>query len=232
MKVPKELNRLRRSFKVAIAGIVQTFKDEKNMQIHGWLSVFVTLLSLWARIDWWQYLLIIAMILLVLAFELFNTALETAFNLQSMEPHPLIKKGKDASAGAVLLICILAVIVGITILFPPLMTQTQVLHHLLTQVYVPSAIQLASMICVWFVLLIVIIQWNRIYRYSLIVSFFVWSSMFAIFTWSSTPWLQAAVLLLPYLYAIFARRGFQTLFTLSQIVVSNFGVYLLYYLLK
>ncbi len=232
MIVPDEFTRLRRSFKAAIEGITKAFIHEKNLHIHGWVSLGVTLLSIWAGIPWWQYLIIFTMIILVFAFELMNTAIETAFDVHSVEHHSLIKKGKDAAAGAVLLVSILSVMVGITILFQPLLSRVALLHDQITTIFVPNAIQLAIMICVWFILFSVIIKWNRKYRYSLIVSFIVLCSVFAVFFWIYVSWMQLIMLLTPVFYVIFAYRGLRTIFGFLQIVVSLYGVYLLYYLLK
>jgi diacylglycerol kinase len=52
--------------------------------------------------------------------EAFNTVAEAAVDLATAEYHPLAKIAKDAAAGAVLMVAIAAVIVGILILGPPL----------------------------------------------------------------------------------------------------------------
>ena len=67
-----------------------------------------------------EWLWILLSIALVLAAELFNTALESLANLVSLEFQPLIKKSKDASAAAVLVVSILALLVGVFIFIPKL----------------------------------------------------------------------------------------------------------------
>ena len=57
---------------------------------------------------------------LVLALELLNTALEASLNLLHPGQHPLVKRAKDAAAGAVLLASCGAVLVGLVTLGPPL----------------------------------------------------------------------------------------------------------------
>ena len=57
---------------------------------------------------------------LVLGLELLNSALEALTDLVSPRPHPLAKIAKDAGAGAVLLASLVAVLVGLWTLGPPL----------------------------------------------------------------------------------------------------------------
>ena len=54
---------------------------------------------------------------LVIVSEIINTALETLCNKVEINEDPLIKKAKDLAAGAVLLACLVAIIVGIIIIF-------------------------------------------------------------------------------------------------------------------
>jgi diacylglycerol kinase len=56
----------------------------------------------------------------VLVSEMFNTAAEALVDLISPEYRPLAGVVKDVSAGAVLLVSVLSVIVGLLVLGPPL----------------------------------------------------------------------------------------------------------------
>jgi diacylglycerol kinase (ATP) len=76
------------------------------------------------RLDagWWLFNLFC--IALVLSAELFNTALEHLADKLHPERDPAIKVAKDCAAGAVLILALLAVIVGLTTLWvmvPPLL---------------------------------------------------------------------------------------------------------------
>jgi len=55
-----------------------------------------------------------------MAAELINTAIESLADLVSSEYHPLIKKTKDAAAGAVLITALFAIISGLVIFIPKL----------------------------------------------------------------------------------------------------------------
>jgi len=59
----------------------------------------------------------------VLVAELLNTAAETLVDLVSPEYHPLAKRAKDMMAGAVLVMAITSVVVGLCVLGPPLWTR-------------------------------------------------------------------------------------------------------------
>ena len=60
--------------------------------------------------------------MIVMSAELFNTAIEAAVDRMGDEPHPLSKTAKDMAAGAVLIGAIGAVIVGVLIFGPRLVT--------------------------------------------------------------------------------------------------------------
>jgi diacylglycerol kinase len=60
---------------------------------------------------------------LVLAAECFNSAVEALVDLAHPGYHALAKLAKDASAGAVLLLSIMSVIIGLLIFGPPLLEQ-------------------------------------------------------------------------------------------------------------
>jgi diacylglycerol kinase (ATP) len=59
-------------------------------------------------------------IVLVLATEMLNTAIETTVDMISEEFHPLAKKAKDVAAGVVLIASIGALMLGYLILYPAL----------------------------------------------------------------------------------------------------------------
>jgi Diacylglycerol kinase len=66
-------------------------------------------------------------IVMVLAAESINTAVERAVDLVGPETHPLAKAAKDAAAGAVLLTAINAVVIAFILFGPYLMNVFQYL---------------------------------------------------------------------------------------------------------
>lgn len=62
-----------------------------------------------------EWSLLVLLIAAVISAELFNTAIEAVIDLISPEQHPLAKAAKDAAAGAVLVLAIAALVIGVFI---------------------------------------------------------------------------------------------------------------------
>jgi diacylglycerol kinase len=84
-------------------------------------------LGLWLGLSATDWAIIALTIGLVLAAESFNTVAELTVDLATTEYHLLAKIAKDVAAGAVLLMAIIAVVVGLLILGPPLWQALQTL---------------------------------------------------------------------------------------------------------
>ncbi len=110
----------RNSFKYAFSGFFHVLKTQKNAWLHLAATVIVVALSLWVRIGRLEWLAILLVIGLVWMAEFMNTALEVIVDLASPEKHPLAKVAKDVGAASVLIAAILAVIIGISVLWQPL----------------------------------------------------------------------------------------------------------------
>lgn len=100
------------SFNNAIEGILYTFKNERNMQIHYLCAIIILIASLFFDLDKIEMLLLLLLISLVIICEMINTAIEKAIDGITLERHPLLKVAKDVSAGAVLLSSMIAVTGG------------------------------------------------------------------------------------------------------------------------
>lgn len=108
------------SFVYAFNGIFSTIKNERNLRIH--LTCLCYMFGFLCFTDWfvltktdWAILLLAAGA--VISGELVNTAIENAVDLASEEHTKYGKLAKDAAAGAVLISAIVAVGVGVVILF-------------------------------------------------------------------------------------------------------------------
>ena len=108
------------SFRCAFAGLWYLLRTQRNARIHLLITVMVVGLGLWLGLKPTEWAVIALTVGLVLAAEAFNTAAEAAVDLVTTEYHPLAKIVKDVAAGAVLVTAIIAVIVGLLILGPPL----------------------------------------------------------------------------------------------------------------
>jgi diacylglycerol kinase (ATP) len=99
-------------FKVAFNGIVHTFRTQRHMRIHLYVTLIVVLGALVLNLRMREILVLLFMITFVLVAEMFNSAIEATVDLVSPNYHPLAKFAKDISAGAVLVTTIMAIIVG------------------------------------------------------------------------------------------------------------------------
>ena len=105
-----------RSFRFAGEGILDLFRFENNAKVHLLIAVLVVVAGLYLQISRTEWAIILTQIGLVWAAEAFNTAIEKLCDFVSPAIHPQIKAIKDVSSGAVLILAITAVIVGLIIL--------------------------------------------------------------------------------------------------------------------
>jgi diacylglycerol kinase (ATP) len=99
-------------FRVAFEGIVHTFRRQKHMRIHLYLTVITVLAAMVVNLKFRETLVLMFVITFVLVAEMFNSAIEATVDLVTDKYHPLAKFAKDISAGAVLIATIMALIVG------------------------------------------------------------------------------------------------------------------------
>jgi len=108
------------SFRCASGGLLDVFRTQRNFRIHLTIAALALLLAAWLRLPHQEWASLILVIGTVLSTEVFNTSAEVLVDLTSPEYHPLAKRVKDVAAGAVLLAAMVAVIVGLLLLGPPL----------------------------------------------------------------------------------------------------------------
>ena len=97
-KVKVKTKKLINSFKYASEGFLISFKRERNMKIH----IFI-------------------MILVIIAGELFNTAIEATVDIAMPYKDKRAKLAKDVSASAVLVLAIASAIIGGIIFIPKIL---------------------------------------------------------------------------------------------------------------
>lgn len=111
------------SFRFAFSGLSYALRTQRNTRIHLAVAVAAMALGLWLGLAPTQWAVLALTIGFVLVSEMLNTVAETLVDLISPGYHPLAKVVKDVTAGAVLLAAIIAVIVGLLVLGPPLWEQ-------------------------------------------------------------------------------------------------------------
>lgn len=117
-----EAKKVFKSFSYAIEGIVHGVKRERNLRIHLTITVMVCLIGFWFDISITEWLIILLAIGGVIALELVNTALERVVDLVTEEFQPLAKQAKDVAAGAVFIYAIIAVMIGMVIFLPKILS--------------------------------------------------------------------------------------------------------------
>ena len=101
------------SFRYAIEGIVSAIRSEKHLRFHIVVANLICVFAKCYGISNVEWAVLLLCIFSVVSAELFNTAVERAVDTATSEIKPTAKLAKDASAGAVLVICISAVLVGV-----------------------------------------------------------------------------------------------------------------------
>ena len=110
-----------RSFRPAFKGIYETILEGNNMKIQIFAGIVAVAISLLLHISKIEFIIILICIGLVWSAELFNTALEYIVDKITNEQAAWARKTKDASAGAVLILALIALVIGIIIWEPYVM---------------------------------------------------------------------------------------------------------------
>lgn len=105
-------------FKYAGMGIIKAIQEENNLLVQFSASMLVVVFGVALRISPVEWCICFIMCFLVMALELVNTSFENLCDRVTMENDNAIKKIKDISAGAVLMMSICAVIVAGIIFIP------------------------------------------------------------------------------------------------------------------
>ena len=106
------------SFKYALRGIYLLFSEQANAKIHLSVSIVVIITAMILRLNSIEFCLILFCIVMVIAAEAFNSALEYLADRVEPNKDPLIEKSKDLAAAAVLICSIGAAVVGLIIFLP------------------------------------------------------------------------------------------------------------------
>ena len=108
------------SANLAIDGIIYSVKTQRHMRYHLYAALAALVLSLVLNISRLEFILLCMAIVIVLATETMNTAIETTVDMISAEFHPKAKLAKDIAAGVVLIASVGALMLAYLILYPAL----------------------------------------------------------------------------------------------------------------
>jgi len=113
---------VRESFQFAFEGFRYAIQTQRNLRFQLAAAVLVITISTFLPMQLFEWAILFVLIALVIAGEILNTAIEKTIDLFVKDYNPLAKTIKDLSAAAVLFIAFTAVIVGLFIYLPKIMT--------------------------------------------------------------------------------------------------------------
>lgn len=109
------------ALKNSFNGIKYVFTTQRNLKIQVIISIIVILASLFFKISFIEWAVVILIICMVFFAELVNTVVETIVDMITIEYNESAKIAKDISAGAVTLVSITSVIIGLLIFLPSIL---------------------------------------------------------------------------------------------------------------
>lgn len=112
--------RLINSFKYAFRGLWIALRDQANMKIHLVAAFIIIITGLYLKFNYTDWCIVSITIGVVIGMEAVNTSIEELVNIVSPEKRLEAGRIKDIAAGAVLITSIVALIVGILLVFSKL----------------------------------------------------------------------------------------------------------------
>ena len=111
-----------KSFGYAIEGIIYNYKKRTHFKIHIIFAIILIVLGLIYKLSSYEWLVIILISSAVISAEAINTAIEEACDVLHPEHHPGARLAKHCAAGGVLILSIAAILVGILIFIPKILS--------------------------------------------------------------------------------------------------------------
>ena len=119
-RFPAVLRKRAASFGYAFRGVGAALRTEVHLWFHAAATVVVIGLGLYCGLERWEWAAVALSVGAVWCAELVNTAIEAVVNLVSPDYHPLAGRAKDVAAGAVLVMALAALAVGLLVFGPRL----------------------------------------------------------------------------------------------------------------
>ena len=109
------------TFKNARKGMRLTLKSERNLRIHLFVASLVLVSAYCLNFSINKFCILLLTIAVVISAEMFNSAIE--FSLDAIfhnKFNRMVGMAKDIAAGAVMIVTISAVLIGVLLFAPPL----------------------------------------------------------------------------------------------------------------
>ena len=115
------IGRFFKSFTYNYEGLKYALLNEQSILVQLVFAIFVIICGFIFKLNKYEWIIIIILIGLVLAFEFINTAIEATVDLITIDKHPLAKIAKDTASTAVGIIALISAIVGLIIFLPKIL---------------------------------------------------------------------------------------------------------------
>ncbi len=112
------LKKLKSSIKVAIVGLKSAVREEQTFKIQITVAILVIFFMFYFPLLTLERVVLILTIVLVLGLELINSQIERILDFLEPEFNHKIRRIKDLSASAVLVVTIGSIFIGILIFLP------------------------------------------------------------------------------------------------------------------
>lgn len=110
------------SFQNAFRGIWTAITTQANLRLHFLTASIIIGFSVYFEVTHTELLVIILTISMVVIAEMINTSIEFLCDAITLEHNEYIKYAKDVAAGTVLMSAIFAVLIGVIIFIPKIIT--------------------------------------------------------------------------------------------------------------
>ncbi len=118
-----------RSIGYACEGIWLMLRTQHNAWVHLALTIAVVAVGLFFQINALEWALLTVAIMSVWMAESLNTAFEFLCDVSSPNFHPIVKKAKDVSAGAVLICAAGSIVIGLLVFVPHVLAWINSILH-------------------------------------------------------------------------------------------------------
>lgn len=118
-ELPRPVRTWLQMFRDALRGVKIAIRGEVNFFVHLFLAVMAGVAGAIVELTDERWCLFILCVTVVLAAELFNTAIEHLARAVTREHHPEVRDALDVASGAVLVAAIGAAIVGVLLIAWP-----------------------------------------------------------------------------------------------------------------
>ncbi len=113
------MGKWKQKFACALRGLAVGIRGQNSFAIHFLATLAVVAMATWLQVSRGDWLVLVVCITIVLAAELFNSAIEHLARAITREENPEIRDALDIASGAVLVAATGAAVVGLVVLAWP-----------------------------------------------------------------------------------------------------------------